>query len=115
MSLIEELMQASLGAPEERKASALRVLRGEATVGGGKASSGSGGPLLLGMGAAAAMLGVSRATLWRLLRDGRLAKVELFPGSYRVRREDLEALAAGGRGSSGHVSQRGRWRKASGQ
>ncbi len=53
------------------------------------------GPILLGMGAAAKFLGVSRATLWRLIQAGRLQKVELLPGSFRVRRADLEAIAAG--------------------
>jgi excisionase family DNA binding protein len=50
------------------------------------------GPLLLGMGAAAKYLGVSRATLWRMIQAGKIAKVELFPGSFRVRRADIEAI-----------------------
>ncbi|MBU0678453.1 MAG: helix-turn-helix domain-containing protein [Verrucomicrobia bacterium] len=53
------------------------------------------GPLLLGMSAAAKFLGVSRATLWRMIRSGRLTKVEILPGSFRVRRADLEQLANG--------------------
>ena len=53
------------------------------------------GPLLLGMGVAAQFLGVSRATLWRMLQAGKLEKVELLPGSFRVRRADIEAIAAG--------------------
>ena len=36
------------------------------------------GPLLVGMGAGAKLLGVSRATLWRMLRAGRLEKVEVL-------------------------------------
>lgn len=51
------------------------------------------GPLLVGMGAGAKLLGVSRATLWRMIRAGRLEKVELLPGSFRVRRADVEAIA----------------------
>ena len=50
-------------------------------------------PLLLGMGEAAKYLGVSRPTLWRMIQAGTLEKVELFPGSHRVRRLDLEDLA----------------------
>ena len=53
------------------------------------------GPLLMGMSASAKYLGVSRATLWRMIKDGRLTKVEVLPGSYRLRRADLEAIAEG--------------------
>ena len=52
------------------------------------------GPLLLGMGAGAKLLGVSRGTLWRMIRAGRLQKVEILPNSFRVRRIDLEVLAS---------------------
>ncbi len=54
--------------------------------------SGTTGPLLMGMTQASKFLGVSRATLWRIIKKGRLTKVELLPGSYRVRRTDLEQL-----------------------
>lgn len=53
------------------------------------------GPMLLGMTPAAKLLGVSRATLWRIIKAGRLNKVEVLPGSFRIRRVDLETLAAG--------------------
>jgi len=52
------------------------------------------GPILLGMGAAAKLLGVSRATLWRMIKVGKLNKVEVLPGSFRVRRADIEAVAS---------------------
>ncbi len=55
---------------------------------------GPAGPLLLGMSKGAQFLGVSRGTLWRMIRDGRLSKVEVLPGSFRVRLADLEAVAA---------------------
>jgi len=51
------------------------------------------GPLLRGMGVAAKLLGVSRGTLYRMLQAGRLERVEVLPGSFRVRREDIEAIA----------------------
>ena len=89
-----ELLQAVLAANDERKFQALRVLRGELSVGNGQ-KTGSSGPLLMGMSAGARFLGVSRATLWRVVRAGKIQKVELFPGSFRVRRDDLEALAFG--------------------
>ncbi len=53
------------------------------------------GPLLMGMSASAKLLGVSRATLWRMIKGGLLQKVEVLPGSFRLRRADLEAIAAG--------------------
>ena len=118
MTTMEELMQAALQAPEERKTAALKALRGEVEVMARPVI----GPLLLGMGAGAKFLGVSRATLWRACQAGSIQKVELFPGSYRVRREDLEALAlrhcsgqaAGECGTSENPSRRGRPRKLGG-
>ena len=53
------------------------------------------GPLLMGMSASTKLLGVSRATLWRMTKAGLLQKIEVLPGSFRLRREDLEAIAAG--------------------
>ena len=92
MTVLEEVMQAALAAGDERKQVALKVLRGEPLASAARSTT---GPLLLGVGAGAKFLGVSRATLWRAVRAGKLQKVELFPGSFRVRREDLEALASG--------------------
>ncbi len=53
------------------------------------------GPLLLGMSAAAKLLGVSRATLWRMIQAGRIEKVEILTGSYRVRRADIMEIVNG--------------------
>ena len=50
------------------------------------------GPLLLGMGPSAKFLGVSRGTLYRMFQAKRLERVEILPGSFRVRREDIEAI-----------------------
>lgn len=52
------------------------------------------GPLLYGMSAAAKLLGVSRATLWRMIKAKKLTKVDILPGSSRLRKADLEALVA---------------------
>jgi excisionase family DNA binding protein len=52
------------------------------------------GPLLMMIKDAAALLGVHRATIWRLVRAGRLEAVELL-GSVRIRRADVEAIANG--------------------
>jgi excisionase family DNA binding protein len=53
------------------------------------------GPLLLPMGKAAALLGVSRPTLWRMLNAGRLTRVEVLPNTFRVRRCEIEELVTG--------------------
>lgn len=53
------------------------------------------GPMLMKMGEAAKHLGVSRATLWRMIQDKRLGKVEIMRDSYRVRRSDIDAIVAG--------------------
>jgi hypothetical protein len=108
MTLTEEIMQAAFVANDDRKQMALRVLRGEVSETAARPAT---GPLLMAMGAGAKFLGVSRATLWRACLAGRIQKVELFPGSCRVRREDLEALAAGKMGMSEYRSKRGRPRK----
>ncbi len=93
MTIVEELLGAMINAPESRQRDALKLLRGDAVLGNALESSPTKPPLLMGMGEAAKYLGVSRPTLWRIIQAGRLRKVELFPGSYRVRRDDLEELA----------------------
>jgi len=101
MTTMEELMLAALQASEERKAAALRALRGEAV------ARPATPPLLLGMSAGARYLGVSRSTLWRILQIGTIKKIELFPGAYRVQKVDLEDLAAGKYVSTANPSRRG--------
>jgi excisionase family DNA binding protein len=51
---------------------------------------------LLSIAQAADALGVSRTTVWRLLRDGRLPFVELRPGSRRVPSAAITAFVKGG-------------------
>ena len=81
-----------LQASQEKQAEIDRILDGHVQV---RAEEAPAGPLLYGMSPAAKFLGVSRATLWRMIKAGRLAKVEVLPGSFRVRRADLQAIAAG--------------------
>ncbi|MEI7560602.1 MAG: helix-turn-helix domain-containing protein [Actinomycetes bacterium] len=108
-----ELLAAFVAATEERKAEALKVLKGLAVASDPVAPKPLVGPLLLGMGAAARFLGVSRATLWRAVQAGAIEKVELYAGSYRMRRADLEELATRRMPTGGFLikSRRGRPRK----
>ncbi len=96
MTAIEDLMRAALLADEARKAGALRVLRAEAVAVDpaelARRRRPAFGPMLMNMGQAASFLGVSRPTLWRMIDDGRLPKLELRHNSFRIRREDLEAI-----------------------
>jgi len=80
-----------LQATPEQQALIDRILEGKLEA----APPAPSGPLLVGMGAGSKLLGVSRATLWRMIKAGRLDKVEVLPGSFRVRRADVEAIAAG--------------------
>ena len=109
MTLTEEIIQAALVAPDERKAEALRMLRGETPP--PSARPALTGPLLFSIGAASKLLGISRVTLWRVLREGKIKRVELFPGAFRVTREDIESLLAGKFGISEFPRKRGRPRK----
>ncbi len=88
---METLLQAALSAPEDRRAQALKVLRGEVE----PERRPSTGPMLMQIGQAAALLGVSRPTLWRMMKAGALEKVEIYHGAFRVRRVDVEAIADG--------------------
>lgn len=95
-----ELLAALATASEERKVAALKALRGEVEAERRPMT----GPLLLGMGAAAEYLGVSRPTLWRMIQARRLEKVELFKGSHRIRRADLERICERPKKASGQLA-----------
>ena len=82
-------LQALLTATPERREAALRLLRGEST------AAADDRPLLYSVTEAAERLNLSRASVWRAIRAGRLKKVEVFPGCLRLRRVDVEALAGG--------------------
>jgi excisionase family DNA binding protein len=87
----EEFIKALFVAPPATVFQAYCVLKGE----GVGASVSPEEPLLCSIGAGAKRLGVSRTTLWRMIQSGRLDKVEIYPGSYRLRVADLKAIAAG--------------------
>ncbi|MFA5902108.1 MAG: helix-turn-helix domain-containing protein [Hyphomicrobium sp.] len=85
----DDLIRAVFTATDEAKTKALAVLEGRDN------PDFTSGPLLCTMGEAASLLNTSRATLWRILKRGRLQKVELYPGAFRLRRADVVALANG--------------------
>ena len=85
----DRLIQAVFKATEEAKEQALPILEG-------REIPTPADPALLQMGEAAELLNVSRATLWRMVRAGRIEKVELYPNAYRLRRSDITAIVSGG-------------------
>lgn len=85
----DDLIRAVFTATDEAKTKALAILEGRELL------DTDSGPLLLTMGEAAALLHVSRATLWRTIKAGRLPKVELYPGAFRLRRSDIIAIVNG--------------------
>lgn len=85
----DERMLKMLQATPEQQAAIDRILEGKMEAPRPAPS----GPLLMMMGDAAKLLGVSRATVWRMIKVGKLDKVEILPGTCRVRRADIEAVA----------------------
>jgi predicted DNA-binding transcriptional regulator AlpA len=51
--------------------------------------------LLVNQKSAAALLGVSRVTIWRMTKDGILHPVELLPGTWRYRYSEISHIAHG--------------------
>ena len=49
--------------------------------------------LLVTQKAAADLLSVSRITIWRMTRDGALRPVEVLPGTWRYRLDEIEKIA----------------------
>jgi predicted DNA-binding transcriptional regulator AlpA len=80
-----------LNATPEQQAAIERVLNGQMEA----PCPATTGPLLLMMGDAAKLAGISRATLWRMIKLGKFKPVEILPGTFRVRRADIEAMASG--------------------
>jgi len=88
----DQIIQAVFTAAPENKPRALLILQGKEP---DPKSAPLDGPLLMGMGDSAKLMGLSRATLWRMIRDGRLEKVEIYHNAFRLRRSDILALVQG--------------------
>lgn len=76
--------------PAERQALA------SALSGGHRPPGSAAGALLVNQKEAARLLGMSRVTVWRLTVEGVFALVEVRPGTFRYRREEIEAFAERG-------------------
>ena len=90
--LTNDLLREIATADDDLKAVALQLFRGEHPA---PAPANSTGPLLITVADAATLLGISRCSVWRAIRAGRLKKIQLYPGFDRLRRADVEALAGG--------------------
>lgn len=92
----DQIIQAVFVADDEAKTRALAILEGKedpaVLVSDLRLPSSETAPLLMGMGESATLLGISRCTLWRMIKDGRLEKVEIYHNSFRLRRSDLHDL-----------------------
>ena len=85
----DRLVRILQATPEQQRAID-RILAGESTPPLGVPRQ---GPLLMTMTAGAKLAGVSRTSFWRICRSKKISRIEILPGSYRVRREDVEAIA----------------------
>lgn len=92
----DDLIRAVFTADDKAKERALAVLEGR------DIPDTDSGPLLLTMGEACELIPCSRATLWRIVKSGRLQKVELYPGAFRLRRSDILDLINYRPSSHGH-------------
>ncbi len=69
----------------------------------GSAVNGTDEHLLVTQKRAAQLLGVSRATVWRMTRDCLLHPVEIIPGTWRYPFRELAALTVQGKGGTASV------------
>jgi hypothetical protein len=113
--VMEELMQAALAAPEDRRTAALRILRGEAELASAPVAVAPGevGPeRYVTLKACAERLGVSACSLWRWGVPGhslggrrrfRVSEVAAYLESeeFKVRAEELKQERGGGERAEG--------------
>ncbi len=92
--MLEELVSAWHSAPESWKAAACEMVKHGPLV---EVPPRPEEPILLNMVTAARRLGVSRTHLWKLIKAGRIRKIETLPGCYRIAAADLDAFVAQGR------------------
>ena len=94
-ALLQSLVENDPSLSEGERNLLTRLIRGETKPDCER--TGTDGPLLLTQKEAANALGISRVTLWRLTREAVFAPVELTPGNFRYRRDEVEAVAREGR------------------
>ena len=86
-----DVLAAVIAAPPHRHA----AIRAAAASDAPRPTPSADAPLLLTVKQAAALLGLSRSSIWRAIRAKRLKKVAVYTGCERLRRADVEALAGG--------------------
>ena len=91
----QQMIKLALASDETVQADVTRYI--EAALAGGLPqcdAPADNGPLLMTMKDAADFLGVSRVTIWRMVKEQTLRPVEIRPGVFRIRRADLHELSA---------------------
>jgi excisionase family DNA binding protein len=83
-----EFFAAARSASEDAMARAIPVLQGRVMPKGPPDD-----PRLVRVTQAARLLGISRISIWRMMRSGLIASVELLPGLRRIPKSEIDRLA----------------------
>ena len=89
LKAVKAILEADVTVSDEDKATVISILSGRRTQ-----TSSNRMPLLLSQCAAAEYLGVSRQTIYRLVKEGVIEPVQVC-GYPQYRRADIESLACG--------------------
>jgi excisionase family DNA binding protein len=87
-SIPSEFLSAAVMADPRRRKAALRILKGEIPL-----SNDPEQPLLLKVGPASRLMGVSKPTFYRLVKAGRIRPLNITNKAVFFRRRDIEVLA----------------------
>lgn len=90
-AILETVLSTDTSLSSGERETVERLISGKSSFAGGRHTD----RLLMTQKEAGAMLSVSRVTIWRMTRDGALKPVEVLPGTWRYRFEEIATIAAG--------------------